>query len=395
MDIITKLYRRFVIGNINNFNVEPDVDKWMAFIDGLPKPKDYIDASYNKYKCRNFYFPKYKILLLNIASIPGALKAVIGAFGEKNNLPKVIKGKVLVEKKNDVSICDIIPNEIYEKNPIIETVTDSRITGEIKDAAYSKEAKDIFLNVVKRHPFSFYYICWIGRELKKHSQYITKHRMETTVVYIEERNIASPVLKALYEENGRQYVSFMHGEYLLQLIQGYMWFSKYYIWDEMYRNMFSRKLKCNIDKYVIYTPAKFKKCRFEGISQEYYCTYYFSSQSNSSIRMIGEIFHKLEKKGLKCKVRPHPRDSKWNVINEVFPPHMIELPKEVPIEESLKSTRYVVGLASTVMSEAYYAGKEIIIDDVTSPDKFENLKKRFCIILKRRHYLLSKLLKQI
>ena len=58
-------------------------------------------------------------------------------------------------------------------------------------------------------------------------------------------------------------------------------------------------------------------------------------------------------------------------------------------------TMYPTGLMTTVFSEALAAGKKIIIDDITEPEKYENLLKRDAIVFTGNYMLLSTLLDDI
>ena len=396
MPLMKKIYSKLVVGNIKEMDEEPNVDKWLDFLSKLPQPKDFIDYSYNKYRCRAYHFPWYKSLLLNLFSFPIALLSYFSLKKKKNALIKCESEKLLIEKKADVDYKDIIPSELTTKFGTIEEVLDARADKEKFRVEFTFESANLYKRVILRHPFSFYYQVWISRELSKHCKYIMDYNPSAVAVYVEERNIASPILKELYEITGRSYISFMHGEYLLRLIQGYMAFSEYYIWDEEYQNIFKDILHCNIDKYTLYKPKKLeKKWDFDGIEPEYLCTYYFSAESKESIKKLSDIYKKLEQKGYKCKVRPHPRYSQWEYISHYFSTEEIEDYKTVSIEDSLSNTKYVVGLATTVLAEGYYEGKEIVVDDITSPEKYANLSKRNFIVLKRPHVLFSELIESI
>ena len=393
MSFIRTVYKKFVIGNIKETDFEPDVDQWLAFLRDLPVPRDCIDESYNKYRCRCFHFSAVKNAALNLASLPLAVWSWIALLGRDVSLPERPADRLLIERKESLDYSDVFPEELHSRYAETVEILDSRTKGESMRLSYSREAKSILRNALKRHPFSFYYLFWLARELSKHCAYIRSDNPAAIAVYIEERNVAGPVLRFFYESVGRRYLSFMHGEYLLRLIQGYMSFSEYFIWDEEYERMFREILRCNIGKYSLYTPRKLtKKWDFGQTEPEYYLTYYFSAESKESIIKLGEIVSQLEKSGKKCKVRPHPRYSRWDAIRGVFSAEQIEDPRAVSIEESFRSTRYVVGLTTTVLSEAFYEGKEIVVDDVTSPEKFANLEKRHFVVLKRSHILLSDLL---
>lgn len=391
MKLIAKLYLKIVVGSIKNSNrEEPNVKEWSDFLSGFPNEYDYIDQSYFKYKCRLGYLSKWKIVLLNIGSIPFCLLMKISLWGKKKRLNRFEPGLLVIEKKNDVGYQDVIPEELL--NVYANHKESPELIGLIKfsNLVFCEEAKEILKKTIKRRPWDFYYIFWAGKELSKHSFCLLNYNPEATAVYIEERNIASPLIRELYESSGRKYISFMHGEYLLQLIQSFMGFTEYYVWDKQYVDNFKNILRCSIGKYVIYTPQKLKKkYMFEKIESSVFCTYYFSGESRKSILKLKEIFDELSNSGHLCLIRPHPRYSDLNLIHSLFMDSVIENPSEVSIESSLGRTKYVIGLATTVLSEAYVEGKTIVIDDLSDPDKFNNLSERKFLPLQRPHILFS------
>lgn len=391
MEIIKRIYSKLVVGSIKETDFEPNVDEWYAFLDKLPEPQDYIDEAYNKFLCRNFHYGKLKSFILDFCALPLLAAGVVKSLFVKKHLPEIDGKKLIIERKRDVAFEDIFPEELYGQYDTALAVEDLRNKKEL-NFEYAAEAKEIFSEVYKRYWNKPYFMLWCYRELGKHSEYILQYNPSSIAVYVEERNIAGPLIRKLYESTGRKYISFMHGEYLLRLIQAYMSFSEYYIWHPSYVETFGDILHCNIGKYVLYRPKKLqKKWDLEKDIPDYYCTYYFSAESKESIRKIGEIFKQLEEKGKKCKVRPHPRYSQLQEIEKNFSKEMIEDPKQVSIETSLRRTKYVVGLATTVLAEGYYEGREIVIDDIGSPEKYGNLVKRRFVTLSLPHILLSEL----
>lgn len=395
MGLIKKLYVKLVVGDIKETDCEPNVDEWISYLGKLPKTKDCIQNTKNKYDCRQFHFRTWKRMLLEMASFPIMVYKIRLLFGDSKELPTVQSNTILIEKKLDVDYHDIMPKQLVQEYDNMVEVIAHRESKPLKEHL-CREAIDILKPLINKYWYHPYLIIWCIRELAKHSVYIEKYNPRSTVVYIEERNVASPLIKKLYEQTGRKFVSFMHGEYLLRLIQGFMGFSEYYIWDKSYEDMFANMLKCNIDKYVLYKPKKLeKKWNLETIEPSIYCTYYFSAESKESIKGIASLFKRIESSGKRCKVRPHPRYSQWDYINDSFPDEMIENPKEISIKESLSRTKYAVGLATTVLSEAYFEGRTVVIDDISSKEKFDNLERRNFICLRRPHFLLSELMAEI
>ncbi len=389
MGIVQEIYKRFIIGDIKNTEGEPDVEEWRRFLDSLPVPKDPIDEAYNKYRCRLRYVPGRKTRLLNFASF-----FVLGSLlprmrGRKDRLPTAEASRLLLEVKPDVGTKDVLPPELPQQyGEMLEIPREFAKSGVVSEEAY-----ELYREVSRRYPKEYYFRLWALRELSNHTSYIRKYNPSATAVYICERNVVGPIVYELYRRSGRKYISFMHGEYLLQLIQAYMHFSEFYVWDEMYVDMFRKDLNCGIDRYIVTRPLKItKKWHLEDIVPEYYCTYYFSGESTTSVKTLAGVFGEMKKNGRKCLVRPHPRYSHWDLIAECFDADMIENPAEVTLEQSLGRTRYAVGLHSTVLREAQIEGREAVIDDLSDPPQYENLYNRKFVVLRGEHKLLSEIL---
>ena len=102
---------------------------------------------------------------------------------------------------------------------------------------------------------------------------------------------------------------------------------------------------------------------------------------------------RIQSKGYKCKVRPHPRFSNTALINAVFAKdYEVEDPKKVSIEESLDSTYLTIALVSTVLSQAYYSNKKIVIDDLSNKKRYSQLKEEDYILIDKTDYVLSELI---
>ena len=388
--LIDRLHERFASTEIHNADIIPDTTKWDSFLAKLPTPKDSVDEAYNKYRCRMYYFPLYKRVIANIfgfAAIPVMLFFLVKS--DKSILP-MQKGVAVLEKSRDVpQYDDLFPETLYKQYKIEISENFNK-----KFGILCKEAKTLFWKSMRKHPFSFFYNYFVYMELAAHSYFLLKYNPEVTIVYVNNRNVASPIITELYENDGRQFISFMHGEFLRELFNGYMSFSKYYIWNSTYISMF-KSLNCNIKKYEIYTPGKLKKkWNLESITPEYYCTYYLSGQSKNYILKLGGLLETLEKRGKKCKVRPHPRNLQYTkeILNS-FNHIRIENSKEVSMKDSLASTQYAVGLNTTVLSEAYIEGRKVVIDDISDPGHFEDSKNRGAAAFAREHILFSNLIK--
>jgi len=387
---IDKFHEKFAAASISCRNKVPDVNEWKAFLGSLNECHDSIDVAYNKYLCRMQMFSKPKRLFMNLLGLGATVVELVYLLKSNRSLKPKCEGLAVLEKSRAVpNFDDIVPSQIYED---YENVVVSENFNK-KFGTLCKEAKALFWQCVKRHPFSFFFNYFVYVELAAHSHFLLEYNPEATVVYVNERNVASAIITQLYEQGGRKFISFMHGEYLLQLIQGYMCFSQYYVWDDYYVDMFTNDLNCKIKEYRVYTPKKLqKKWDFTGIEPEYFCTYYFSGESQQTILRLADTLSKLQAKGLKCKVRPHPRDVvHLQEILHTFQGVDIEDSRTVALRDSFAQTEYVVGLSSTVMSEAVAEGKKIAVDDMSDPVQFASLSARRAAVLNREHILLSEL----
>ena len=389
-----KLHEKIATSAIKKQETRADVERWKNYIAKFEEPQNNIERSFLRYKCRMYYFSTSKRLIFNILGLGAMLPELFYVLTAKPSKAIPEKGLAVVERARDIPDCkDIMPDigQEYKKVVFIDNF-------DKKFAPLSREARSILLKCFRAHPLQFFYLYFVYMELATHSHIILKYNPEAGYVYINERNIASPLITELYEKSGRKFCSFMHGEYKLQLIMAFMKFSKYYVWDPSYIRMFAEDLRCQIGAYVVYTPGKLKKkWHLEEIEPKYFCTYYFSGESDASVLKIAELFRELEKRGKKCCVRPHPRNLLHRQLleksfqNTSIP---IENAKEISLMDSLGSTNYVVGLQSTVLSEAYAEGKTIVLDDVSDPENFELLKLQKFNVFSMKHLLLSELLAQ-
>lgn len=392
MSLIKRLYELVIIGSIKNTETVPDVDAWNSFLSELPNPIDEVDESYNKYRCRRYFISGFRRFILNAAALVGLMRG-LPCYLTKTRVPKDINQELLLLVRDTaVAYDDILPNELTSKFKHMDVVAATKRF----DGSMTHEGKILFRKVLQRHPFSFYYLLLVMKEISNHSRYMEEYGAQTTAVYVNERNVASPLIRRLYEERGCCYDSFMHGEYLYQLIQGFMSFSHFYVWAGSYADMFADDLRCNCGEYIVYTPRKLqKKWNLQEVKNDHFCTYYFSGESTTSIKKLSQLFKELEGNGLHCVVRPHPRHSHLDLISQEFPAEMIEDARSVSIKDSLGSAEYIVGLSSTVLFEAKAEGKKVVIDDFSNPDIFRNLQKRKFRLLNEEHLLLSEVIRGI
>lgn len=392
-NLVDRLHERFASSSLKKIHTSEEVKKWESFLAQFPETNDCFELSYYKYLCRMYYFPLWKKILVNVLGFGAFFIELFYLAFSRKSLKKPIRELAVIERARDIpDFSDISPDRSIISSGMVKVIENHNE----KFGFLCKEAKKYYWNNVRKHPFSFFYNYFVYMELVTHSSILLEHNPEVTVVYINERNVASPILTDFYNEQGRKLYSFMHGEYTLRLILGFMRFDRYYVWDDSYIGMFSKDLRCQIKEYVVYTPRKLqKKWNLDEYVPAYYCTYYFSGEDENTIRKIVSNLELLSVNGLKCKIRPHPRFKlhiellKNLLINSDI---TLESVADVSLKESLGSTQYVIGLQSTVLSEAYIEGKEIVLDDVSNKEHFELLQLQKFNVFNKPHRLLSELI---
>lgn len=397
MGLLTKIYT--TINNKIIFNAEadrPSVDEQKAFLNSFPEPKDDFERSYFKYRCLMFYcYDKKSKIFINTISFFGLCLLLPYYRIRGLKLNKKIseykpKNRMLRKATQRIPIDDIFPEEMnnYKRCCEYDTIPYSSLF-------LTKDTYKLFRKIRSQHFFNFHYLLVMLIRLSQADYLLVKYSPKCIVTYVCEREFADPILTGLYKSHNVEYHGFMHGDYLFSIEQAFMKYTKYWIWEDHYRKLFNT-LRCSFPTQI-YTPPKnmgIVKPREKVEDYDYYATYYFGKETKESTMIVKNALMKLQKKGYKCKVRPHPRFSNLERIDSIFKGQIdIEDTKSVSIEESLECSYLSIAFASTVLSQAYYSGKKIVIDDISDKKAFEQLRDKEYILIDKADMLFSELLK--
>lgn len=352
--------------------------KWEAFLDNLSKSKNPYIMSLNKYKCRMELFSNKYIIFKNFYSMFELISMSFKSFFNKlknDNIQDDKKESVdmVIQIRKDLGIHDIFPEKLYNEFPNYKEEMADFTRIDIKHKGLIKAYRKLRI----KNFFRFQYRVMARREFALHSYILEKYNPKMVAVYINERNVFSSILKSVYEEEDREIANIMHGTNLFSVQNSFMSFSRMYIWDKGYKDMFQNRMYCDVGKYIVYRPDKLTY-KFE-IKDEYEkdLTYFLSGQDADSQKKLFEITKLLRAKNLRLMVRPHPRvkliDGIYPEDEEIFNEY---IETNVDLKTSLEESEYIVGMNSTVIEEAYYADKKILIDDVTSKEEYESLRSR-------------------
>ena len=81
------------------------------------------------------------------------------------------------------------------------------------------------------------------------------------------------------------------------------------------------------------------------------------------------------------------------LLEETFEGYLIE-DCSWTLADSMECSEYIAAYNSTVLAEAYYSEKKIVIDDYVDPEKFQNMIDRDYIMLSRPHKLMSEIIQE-
>lgn len=390
VDFLKRIYKKLNTDVVHGVQqkVMP-LDEQKKFLASFPEPKDVYERSFYKFQCfceYCYYKKKWMLILYNLGAM--VLCPFVFAVFKKRGA-KQVKSEVsydaVVENVPRLRNEDVIPEELAASFNTVKEIEEL----DYMSGYLTPKAAEICKNLRKRYFWQFYFRTIVMIKLALFSRYLYEYNPKKIAFYSVEREFSGPLQTLLCEQEGAEYICFMHGDYLYSLAFAFQKYSHYYIWDDVYNRMFL-DLKCDCPM-TVYQPKK-----LSGIAKKldehecsYFATYYFSAETREQALKIKEAFLVFEKRGLRCKIRPHPRFSDIAMLSEVFAETEIEDPKNYSLADSITDSVYTVGLNTTVLSQAYFSGKKVAIDDVSAPSEYQELKDRQYIMLNRPHELLS------
>lgn len=394
--LLKKIYERLNMDAINNVYYERmPIYEQREFINEIAPPQNEYQQSFFKYKCfceSCYYKRKWILMIYNIGAFLIYPLMYRKLYKKGRNMQRSTSDiDAVVQNVPRLRNEDILPKEIKEqyKNIIeIESIN-------YKDIYLNRKAVEICNELEKRYFLEPYFRIIVMIKLALFSRYIEEYNPKAIIFYACEREFSGPLQTYLCEQEGISYESFMHGDYLYDICFAFQKFSKYYIWDEAYLKLFD-SLRCSFPMYI-YKPAKLESIArvLDEHRCKYFATYYFSNETRESIEIIHVIFKKLKEIGLRCKVRPHPRFSNLPVIKKIFIDFDIDDILSYSLARSIEDSLYIIGLNTTVLSQAYFSNKKIVIDDMSMKSKYLNLKEKKYIMLTRKHELLSRFIETV
>ncbi|WP_459129340.1 hypothetical protein [Guggenheimella bovis] len=245
-----------------------------------------------------------------------------------------------------------------------------------KKALTFKDLAFFYKNVVFKAPFRFFYQYNILRNLANVRYAKDAYRVKAVLSGIEYSFISS-LLTEFCEKEGMEHINMMHGDKLLNPRDSYVSFSRFYVFDEYYKELFS--LLKGEASFVVEAPSFLHSAPLGS-----YTTYYLQKEDEEKMKIIAQALLQMDSP---VAVRPHPRFSDMPSVERAF--KGIEIEKNLSIEESLTRAKTVISVYSTVLFQGYKMGRSVIVDDLSDPEKITELRELGYIMLNKPHTLWS------
>lgn len=352
------------------------------YMESLGEAVDDIDRGFKQYLCQNFFVSRYKIFLFNIIALV-LLPFVIffylvkGLFvGHKEHVDAILESKGMDE---------VVPSVLWE-----EYQPDSRFWCD----GSSMKCADIpfLLKLVNRAPFHPYFVLKSWMNVVRYSNMIYKYS-PNTLIQFGEFSFSSSILTSYCHLHGITHIDVMHGEKLFIIRDAFFHYDRCYVWDEHYVNLFC-SLKAEPSQFVIAIPESIRINTKHYYQQDYYADYkyYLATITESELISIVKSLQIFKTMGKTIKYRPHPRYTDISLLKKYIREEEIENPGNVNILYSISNLTCAIGSYSTVLGQAYFSGKDVLLDDVTYKDQFNKLKDLKYILAEKGLNKLSSIL---
>lgn len=350
-----------------------NIMKEQRVLDRLGLARDIFERSYYQYQCQMAVEGILVRTIYNLISMPlfGFVIIYYWVRGAIKTSQAEEHYSIIFDATEDITL---LPEEESGKIGIV-----------CFEGGCLKKTDWLFIkqNLIKRYPFSVYFITKNLIKMIQYRELMIKYNPEKIIV-CNEYSFTSSFLTAFCHYNKIQHINIIHGEKVFNIRDAYFQFDKCYIWDSYYKSLF-RKLNVEEKQFIVSPPKKFLEMKKE---QNIDFIYYLQNESTKELYVIHDILLELQNQGYIVKYRPHPIYANKNIKN-IFGDLNGENPKEVSIEESISSTRNVISRYSTVLFQAFLNGIDVVIDDISIPQEYEKLKQLRYIMLNKPHKLLS------
>lgn len=340
-------------------------------IASFKEPTNDYERSYFQYKCQQYFRAGWKKNVFHVFSFIFLPFLLVGLL-----FARVFRTKIKhLDAIGSMKGCKkVVPDSLLRE---FQIDFDNWMNG------FSLNAKDILfiVRIIIKTPFAPYYVFKIAIKVAAYSDMIYRFQPRAFIVH-DEYSFTSSLMTLYSNMHGISQIDVMHGEKLFYIGDSFFRYDRCYVWDAYYKTLLI-KLRAEKHQFIIEQPKAVKINITEALDSLKYAkyTYYLQIYNETELKSIVKSLCFAEIEGEKVKFRPHPLYSDVNLLRKYVKAPNIENPREVTLEQSLANTDIVIGYYSTVLYQAYLAGKKVMLDDVTF--KEGNLK------LKEHDYIMS------
>lgn len=334
-----------------------------GFLKKMKVPKDDIDRSYNQFRGRHFFYHTFKEIAAEIVSFFALPIYIIYCIILYIFKPKP---KNLIQAVGDFnSFEEVIPNSLRQEFDIDNNVWN-------KGRMLSGQDVLLLCKIFFRHPVPCF-VFKIAIKLSYYKYMIYCYSPNAIIVH-NEASYAGSILTKYCNDLGIEHINVQHGEKLFYIGNAYFRYNRCYVWGEHYKQMFLN-LQAEPNQFRIEIPESFNIDVNKHFRKEYYSDYKYYLQVYDEPKLLSIIksLNFILKNNKTYKFRPHPRFSNIKLLESLVDKSQIEYPRDVPILESIASTKHAIGSFTTVLNQAFYANIDVIFDDVTYKDTFYKL----------------------
>lgn len=358
------------------------VARQKAFLESLPEPKDLLERSYAQYRCQMMLERPILRVMYQLAAM--LLLPVYRRQLLRRPPPRKEETADAVFLSEDSE--RLLPETLRTAFPVL-----CQAWGYQGSSLLRKEDLALLSTLRRRYPTAFYFRFKCMAKLAMYRSLYETYRPKAILVS-EEYSYTSSFLSEYCHRLGVEHINVMHGEKLYYIRDSFFCFDRCYVWDECYRRLFC-DLRTEPMQFRVELPPSMLPWEKPSTPPEVDLTYYLQAEPTEQRMQIAAALHTLQARGMVIAVRPHPLYCDDTLL-EIFSGFTLEMPGNCSIEQSILRTKCAVSLYSTVLLQASINGVAVVIDDLTAPERFAQLKSLRYIMLDKPHGLLSALLQE-
>lgn len=356
------------------------VEQQKKYLSKFREPRSLIERSFFQYKAQMKLKGAWISFLINLASIPLFL---LYFFMPSNRIKEKLERDAVFVKDGGVDD-NVLPKSLREEFKNLESQAVEGRKLKFKDRIY-------VLGLLLRHPLSWHFALKAEIKIARYRWFISLYSPKALIVH-NEYSFTSSLLTDFCNKSGVELINVMHGEKLFFMRDSFFKFNRCYVWNEFYKDLLS-ELRADSEQFIVEVPPSLL---FENTTVEKTVdyTYYLQAQGGDGLEKIANMMKQLTLKGHKVAIRPHPRYTNLELLNQYIDGCNIEVEKckELPIGKSVLRTKNVISIYSTVLQQAFYNSTNVVVDDVSDEGLYNKLLGLDYIMLKSKKLKLSSLI---